>query len=278
MNAKVAFDLIRPHNCIAAGVAVLIAGIIATRGIPPIEIAFAITAAIIITGAGNAINDYIDRETDAVNNPERPIPSGDIKPSQALLISRILFVTGIIITIFTKRISCLIIAGLNSGLLSYYSRSLKNKGLIGNLAIGYLVGSTFLFGSLAVGKLETVGILAIIAAFSTAGRELIKDIEDIEGDQKSGSKSFPLKHGEKKAAALAIIFTTVAIAMTPIPYIREIFSDIYLYVVMVPIIVFLVGIGIISKGQTKKDANKASLTYKIGMALGLIAFLIGALY
>ncbi len=277
MKPKAMLELIRPHNCIIAGIAVLIGGIIGIGGIPSMEIIFAFTAAVIITGAGNAINDYVDRDSDAVNKPERPIPSGKISPSNALIIARILFIVGITLTVFTQKISCIIIAGLNSALLSYYSRSLKNKGLIGNISIGYLVGSTFLFGSLAVGKFATVGILAAMAGLSTTGRELIKDIEDLKGDRASDSKSFPVKYGKKKSAILAIILTIAAIALTPLPYTCNLFGQIYLIIVAIPITLFIIGIGIISKNRDEKSAGRTSLFYKIGMGLGLITFLIGAL-
>ncbi len=277
MNGKAALELIRPHNCVLAGIGVLIGGIIGAGGIPSFEIIFAFVAAAFIAGAGNSVNDYADRELDSVNNPDRPIPSGRISPSDALTISRILFAVGIVYSALTWRLSCLILASANSILLYYYARSLKKRGLVGNVAISFLVGSTFLFGSLAVGRFQTAGIMAAMAAFSTAGRELIKDIEDIEGDKKSGSKSFPLEHGRKKAAGLAITFTVIAIILTPLPYLWNIFGRLYLYVVTVPILSFLTGIAIIAKSQEKLAAKRASLVYKIGMGSGLIAFLIGSL-
>ena len=276
MKAKAIIKLIRPHNCVLAGIGVLIGGIIAVGGIPPSEIGFAFVAAFFIAAGGNAVNDYADREVDAVNNPERPIPSGEISPYDALFSSRILFAVGIIYGALTWRVSCLVLAVINSALLSYYSRRLKKKGLIGNVTISYLVGSTFLFGSLAVGRFETVGIMAAMAAFATAGRELVKDIEDVRGDKESGSESFPLKHGKKQAAGLAIIFTMVAISLTPLPYVFDIFGNLYLYIVTVPVLFFVMGMGIIGKGQDKKAASRASLAYKAGMGLGLFAFLLGS--
>ncbi len=277
MKLKAVFNLIRPHNCVFAAIAVLIGAIISAGGIPPPRITFALIAAGLITGAGNAINDYADRKLDAINNPDRPIPSGKISPSGALIVSILLFVFGIISSIFIRKVSCLLLAVVNSGLLAYYATSLKRKGLFGNIAVSYLVGSTFLFGGLAAGSLETVGILAAMAAFSTAGRELIKDIEDVRGDKKSGSESFPLQFGKRKAAILAIIFTVLAILMTPLPYQLGLFEKYYLLIVIASVVVFVWGIIKIGKNQRKESASKASLLYKIAMGLGLIAFLTGAL-
>ncbi|KXB06224.1 hypothetical protein AKJ53_01010 [candidate division MSBL1 archaeon SCGC-AAA382F02] len=277
MKTKAVINLPRPHNCILAGIGVLIGAIIALGNIPSIRITFAFLAAALVSGAGNAVNDYADRELDAINNPDRPIPSGKIKPRTALLTSGTLFALGIISAALIGRISCLLLASINSGLLAYYAASLKRKGLIGNLTISYLVGSNFLFGGLAVGGFRTVGILGAMAAFSTAGRELIKDIEDIRGDKKSGSESFPLKYGRKKAAALAIIFTVIAIALTPLPYWLGIFGELYFLAVATSIAAFAVGMIIVGKSQSKENTSKASLSYKIAMGLGLMAFLVGTI-
>lgn len=277
MNIRAIPRLMRIHNCLLAGIGVIIGAIITLGEFPPLETAFAFVAVALITGAGNALNDYADREIDSVDNPERPIPAGDIEPSTALHISQILFVAGIISAIFTGEYSCLLLAGLNSAMLAYYASELKIKGLVGNLVISYLVGSTFLFGGLAVGGFETTGILAAMAALSTGGRELIKDIEDVKGDRKAKSESFPLKYGKEKAAALAIVLTSAAIALTPLPYLLGIFGEYYVAAVIVSIVAFGAGMMVIGRRQEAESAGRASLFYKMGMGLGLIAFLLGAI-
>lgn len=206
-----------------------------------------------------------------------PIPSGKISPTKALRASQILFSVGIVSAALTGSPFCLLLAGFNSGLLALYASQLKRKGLVGNLAISYLVGSTFLFGGLAVGGFQTVWILAAMAGFSTAGRELIKDIEDIRGDKESGVESFPLKFGREKAAALAVILTGVAIALTPLPYWFGFFGELYLGTVVVAIATFIAGMIIIGRSPKKKSASRTSLIYKVAMGLGLVAFLAGSL-
>lgn len=277
MKARAIADLMRLHNCFFASIGVLIGAIIGAGEIPSVQVTYALVAAAFISGGGNAINDYFDRELDSVNNPDRPIPSGRIDPSEALLTARVLFVVGIIFTIFTQEISCLIIAGINSALLSFYARDLKKRGLIGNITIGYLVGSTFLFGSLAVGEFETVGILALMAGLSNVGRELIKDVEDMKGDKKSKTKSFPLQYGIRKTALVASIFTLAAFGLTPLPYLWNIFNHYYLFTVLGSIGIFGVGVILMGVKHDTEAASRASLFYKLGMGLGLLAFLIGAI-
>ncbi len=269
-------ELIRPINCLLAGLAVLTGAIVAVGGELPYTAWVAFVAAALIGGAGNAVNDYFDRDIDAINRPHRPVPSGRLNARTAVIIASCLFGVGVVLAAFINP-SCLALAILNSAILFTYSAELKRRGLAGNLTIGYLVGSTFLFGGLAVGKISVVGILVIMAALSTVGRELIKGIEDMRGDQKLGLKTFPLRHGTGKAAALATGFIGAAIAISPLPYLLEIFGCAYLTFVVPSIVAFIAATAIIVRSREPEAAGRASLVCKMAMGLGLLAFLAGVL-
>lgn len=270
-------ELVRPHNCLLAGLAVLIGSVVAWGGteLPRIT-PFAFAAAALICGGGNAINDYCDRKIDAINRPERPIPSGRISPSRALAISRTFFIAGVLLAI-PLGLPCVSLAILNSLILAIYAAELKRMGLVGNLAIGYLVGSTFLFGGLAVDRLQAVSILAAMALLSTAGRELIKDIEDMKGDKKIGIETFPICYGPRAAAALAIAFIVAAIVISPAPYLLGYFDVSYLGPIIISVAIFTVAAFIVARSQSPQAAGQASLACKAGMGIGLAAFLAGAI-
>ncbi|MCK4496623.1 MAG: UbiA family prenyltransferase, partial [Candidatus Aenigmarchaeota archaeon] len=145
--------LMRPVNAFMSVIAVLIGGLLVAGNNPTLfsnlyPLGFALLAVFLITGAGNAINDYIDVESDKLNKPKRPIPSGRISRRKALAFSVVLFAIGILFTLFINW-ACILIAVINSILLVVYSYSLQDKILLGNIVIGYLVGSTFLFGGAA---------------------------------------------------------------------------------------------------------------------------------
>ncbi|MDI6819826.1 MAG: UbiA family prenyltransferase [Candidatus Hodarchaeaceae archaeon] len=289
MRLPAALELVRPHNCLLAGLAVLVSVIIATGGSPPwLATAFAFAAAAVICAGGNAINDYCDRRIDAINRPERPIPSGRLGARQVLAMGRNLFIAGIIL-IIPLGMPCIVLAIVNSVVLALYAAELKRHGLIGNLIVGYLVGSTFLFGglvvseiervgvlSLAVGELRAVGILAAMAALSTVGRELIKDIEDMRGDRKIGLKTFPLHHGARAAASLAIAFIAAALILSPMPYALGSFGAVYLAIVAVSVLAFIAASVAIARSQKSRSAGLASLLCKVAMGFGMLAFLAGA--
>lgn len=280
------FDLVRPVNCLLSGIAVLI-GAVVTFGqlnIAGTVLISSFFAAALVAGGGNAINDYFDRDIDRVNRPDRPIPSKRMSPRRALITAQALFLAGIVLTIFLNPY-CLALAGLNALVLFLYAWKLKRRGLSGNTSIGYLVGSTFLFGGLATAHLRTgppitIGllILVLMASLSTIGRELIKAIQDMSGDRKMRFKTFPLRYGAGKAAALAVVFIVAAVALSPVPYLLRIFSWQYLAVVIASIAAFMAAIVIIARKRVPKVAGEASLICKIGMALGLLAFIVGTLY
>jgi len=276
-------ELTRPWNCILAGLGVLVGGFIAGESIgiawsqaDMIRMALAFAAAALVTGGGNAVNDYCDRKIDKINRPGRPIPSGRIKDYEALTISQILFVLGIIATIFVN-VWCVLLAFANAIVLVLYAAEFKRRSLVGNVVIGYLVGSTFLFGGLVIEQLSAVGILAAMAGLSTVGRELIKDIEDMPGDRKLKIDTFPLRYGARKAAALAIAFIIAAIVLSPVPYLQHIFPWQYLIPLAASIAVFICAAAVVLWSQKPTSAGYASLVCKIAMGFGLLAFLAGTL-
>lgn len=291
--------LMRPVNAFMSVIAVLIGGLLVAGNNPTLfsnlyPLGFALLAVFLITGAGNAINDYIDVESDRLNKPKRPIPSGRISRRKALAFSVVLFAIGILFTLFINW-ACILIAVINSILLVVYSYSLQDKILLGNIVIGYLVGSTFLFGGASLGNLLLPGLLMLLAGLSTISREIVKDLEDIEGDRKnflkrltSGVKmrlsrfvgkkeaGFALEKGRAKAAAG--IFMLLAIIISPLPYTLGILGFTYLVILVPTDLVFLSSIIILAKGKGKKKFSRTSKIIKIGMLLALIAFIFGVLF
>jgi len=283
MNAYL--RLIRSGNCTMAAIAatigvlivynILISGGFAGIAFPFFESILVFLTVFLITGAGNAINDYYDIDIDRINKPDRPIPSGRIGLSTALYFSLALFALG---TLFAFMINpvCGIIALINSLLLIYYARTLKRTAFLGNLAVGYLTGSTFLFGGAVFfekGGLEDVFILFLLATLATIAREIVKDIEDIDGDMKDGARTLPIVIGPEKAAGIAALIGLVAVITSPLPYLQSIMSIRYLFLVAVADLLFAVAVYEIIG---KNNPGKSSRMFKLAMAFALISFIAGA--
>lgn len=252
-----------------AGAAAII-GLLIAGGFDAEAFVLVFLAVFLITGAGNAINDYYDREIDAVNRPGRPLPSKHISPMGALRYSFLLFATGCVLAGFVNQL-CLAVAALNSFLLFFYARNLKAMPLAGNLCVAYLTGSTFIFGGAAYGLagMEANLVPAGLSLLATMSREIAKDIEDIEGDRKGGAKTLPIIAGEKISAALAAIFALAGVALSFLPP----FGTAYLAIVAAADILLLVSVWMIARG----DASGSQRALKRGMAVALLAFLAAAL-
>ncbi len=252
-----------------AGAAAII-GLLIAGGFDAPASALIFLAVFMITGAGNAVNDYYDRDIDAVNRPDRPLPSGRISPRSALIYSLLLFAAGCIFAAAVNQI-CLAVAALNSSLLFFYARNLKATPLAGNLCVAYLTGSTFLFGGAAYGLegMEANLVPAGLSILATMSREIAKDIEDMEGDRQGGAKTLPIIAGEKISSALAAAFVLVGIALSFLPP----FGTAYLIIVAVADLILLSSVWKIARG----DASGSQKALKMGMAVALLAFLAAAL-
>ncbi len=264
---------LRPFNCAMAAGASLIgifvsgAAFTATLLVPAF---FAFLAVFLVTGGGNVINDYFDVDIDRINKPTRPLPAGLITPSAALAYAGSLFLVGIVLTSRLNAL-CFVLAALNSFLLVLYAWRLKRSALVGNLLVGYLTGSVFLFGGAAVYALYTPTVLFISAMFATISREIIKDVEDVSGDRRVGAKTFPIRYGIPRARTAAAAFMVLAVIVSPLPFLIAAFGLTYLVIVAVADAVLLV-----AAAFARTSASRSALYMKYGMALVLVAYVIGS--
>ncbi len=271
MNAYL--EIIRPGNAVMAVIAVLLVMLIS--GNFTMAAFLACFVVFIVTGGGNAINDYFDHKIDAINKPKRPIPSGRISLKAAGTYSLALFAVGIIVA-FTINFLLGMIAFLSSLLMIYYAYSLKTKCLIGNLSVSFLTGLCFVFGGIAVGEIMTSVFLGSYAFLMTMAREIVKDMEDVEGDKKEGAKTLPIIYGMKLSSILAATFMIIASITSPVLYFIGIFNILYLAVLFVAIVVFLIDAASILKDQSIENTAKVSKRIKIGMSITFLAFAVGS--
>jgi len=266
-------EILRPGNAIMAVIAIFLMAVISGKF--TLEALMAAVVVFVVTGAGNSINDYFDHKIDAINKPERPIPSGRISLKTALIYSISLFALGIILA-FLINILLGIIALLSSILMIFYARDLKTKCLIGNMSISFLTGLCFVFGGIAVNEILVSIYLGFFAFLMTMAREIVKDMEDVEGDKLEGAATLPIIHGMRISSILAAIFMILASLGSPLLYFIGIFSVFYLPVLFVAIIIFLYCAISILKDQSTGNAGKVSKRIKLGMAITFVAFAVGS--
>ncbi|AUB55771.1 geranylgeranylglycerol-phosphate geranylgeranyltransferase [Methanobacterium sp. MZ-A1] len=266
-------EILRPGNAIMAVIAIFLMAVIS--GQFTFEVLMAAVVVFIVTGAGNSINDYFDHKIDAINKPERPIPSGRISLKTALIYSLSLFLVGIILA-FSINFLLGMIAFLSSILMVFYARDLKKKCLIGNLSISFLTGLCFVFGGIAVGQIMVSIYLGFYAFLMTMAREIVKDMEDMEGDREEGATTLPLVYGTRTSSIIAAFFMIIASITSPVLYLVGIFNLFYLIILIVAIVVFISSAISILKDQSLENTGKISKKIKMGMGIVFLAFALGS--
>jgi geranylgeranylglycerol-phosphate geranylgeranyltransferase len=264
--------LFRLGNCAMAALGALLAAVVCV-GIDGLsdfasQIAFSMAVVVSFTAAGNAYNDYFDREVDKKAHPERPIPMGTVTPYGAALSAVVLFAIAATLSVFVNLWSVAIVI-TSIVVMVGYERFLKAEGLAGNLAISWLTGALFLFGGSAVDSLGLAWILAALAFLATLGREIVKDIQDIEGDRGSRT-TLPMRIGTAKAGWVGSVAFIAAVAMSPLPYLLDLLSVWY-----VPAVAVADGIFIYCALIHFRSPEKGQKVAKLAMLVALIAFLLG---
>ena len=214
MNPYIA--LIRPGNAILTAIAVIAGAFIAAG--PDIvnfqvEIAICCISAMMLVGGGNALNDYNDRKSDKENHPNRPIPSGQISAETALNYAQLLLGGGLIVLIFTLDNKMpFVIALLGMLTLVAYENGLKAAGITGNIAVGFMSGAVFLYAGMAVDNPGPTVWMFGLAFLATISREIVKDIQDLEGDR--DRKTLPSRIGINYSLNIAIIILVIAVGLS----------------------------------------------------------------
>lgn len=265
-------ELTRPINAIVAGILTATGAFIAQGSalvgtVEPVVVATLATA--LATGAGNAINDYFDRDIDQITNPERPLPRGSVAPQTALLFSAVLFVVAGVLSL-TLPLVAIVIAIINIGLLVAYTPVLKGRPGVGNATVAYLGGSAFLFGGSAVEDLTAPGILFVLAALATFSREVIKDVEDIAGDRKKDLNTLPIAIGTHRSLWSAVVILCLMVSLTPLPYIFDLLGIPYLVLVIPANLLMLY-----SAHVSFTDPTTGQSLLKYGTFLTAAAFIVG---
>ncbi len=268
------FRLFRLGNCAMGAFGTLLAAIICVGTLSDLpeftlEVALSMLVVVFFTAGGNSLNDYFDRETDKHAHPKRPIPSGELTPREVVYASAVLFALAFATSLAITLWSILIVVTSIIVMLAYELR-LKAAGIAGNVSIGWLTGALFLLGGAAVGGLGLAWILAALALLATLGREIVKDIQDMEAD-KASRRTLPMRIGVEGAGVVAAVSFVAAVALSPLPYLGGLLNSIW----YIPVVAAADGIFIYCALILFKNPERGQNVAKLAMAVALVAFLVG---
>jgi len=270
-------------NCLMMGFAVIVGAALASPNSLNIvwqNLVYGFVTGFMLTAASMAINDYYDREIDVVNEPNRPIPSGLVKPKEALTFSLILTITGFVAAYLTNMVYplCLATAIVAWAVFVVYTTVGKRSGLLGNFLVSACVAIPFVYGSIAIANEVKLNVLifAFMAFLSDTGREITKGIVDVQGDRMQNVKTVAVRYGEKTAAVAATLFYLSAVSLSPIPWLLNV-SFWFIPLVAVTDFGLVASSFMLLKDYSRENARKVKTLVLLWLFFGLLAFFVGAL-
>ena len=225
--------LIRPINFLITFITVVVAAFICQPSfVFSSSVILAAFAASFTLASGNIINDIYDIEIDKINRSSRPLPSGKISYKEAHGLYFTFLLLSLIISLFIN-IPAFFIVILATLVLFLYSKYLKRIPLIGNITVAFLTGLVFIYGGIAVENYDAAIIPALFAFLINLMREIVKDMQDIKGDEKASVISFPIKYGFQKSKILSLVVSILLILFTFYPFLIQLYRIEYFIIVMV---------------------------------------------
>ena len=226
-------------------------------------------------GFGNVLNDIIDLKNDSFNHPNRILPQQIISIEKACFILFVCLVIIIALSIYISIIAKVYLLIVNI-LLLLYNIYYKSIMLIGNFIIALLLSSVFVFTELVLAQSYTQLIIPAILAFGISLiREIIKDLEDMDGDKKVGRSTMPIYCGVRASLILVDILIVSFLVLCLYIYYYYYYTTIFLYSVIILVeIPLLISLFLLINNPKKKTFSNISILIKYITICGILVLLL----
>jgi geranylgeranylglycerol-phosphate geranylgeranyltransferase len=282
------FKILRPDEALMMAMPVVIISIVGHDF--SISVFLATLIVFLMAGAGNVINDVFDHKIDAVNKPDRPIPSGRISLKNARIYAGILYTVSIclslIISYLINNFLFSVIIICSAVIIYAYSRYFKAMPLVGNIVVGGMIGFCFVVGGFILlcntndWHIFKVSVyIGLLAAVANVARELVKDMEDVHGDKLCGARTFPILYGKKASSIITILLLAVTVAVHIYLYTFGIFNIAYIIIAIIAVVLYVYSAYALFASKfepVEATCTKVIKILKIAMAFSLLAITIGS--
>jgi len=207
-------ESMRPYTLLWCGLVSLVGASLTSGDLPPARTVLLVFFIPILGWiAGLYLADYYDRTLDAIQKPQRPLPSRRISPLEALVVGAVFAFTGLLLTLLLPWATILLVVTA-SILVFCYAKFTKTRGLLGNFNRGALTVVTYLFGVFSVGVSPTlipwyVWVLSLVFFFHDTNSNIIGAIRDVQGDKTGGYKTTPVLYGITTALLISVSITVL---------------------------------------------------------------------
>lgn len=248
-----------------------------------------VLSTMLIAAAGYIINDYFDVKTDKINKPERLYIDHGVKRRVAMLAHMQFNLVGVMLGAYVAykagNIFLSLIPFTSSSLLWFYSTHFKRQLIIGNMVVSALSAmvplQVLLFEKPLIENISNLTFLyvaiicfSVFAFLLSMTREIIKDMEDIEGDKETGCQTMPVVWGIKASKAIAVVFISNTLLLLSFIFFKLyqkefLLLGIYLFTFVFAPTVFL--IYKLYRSKEKRDFYKLSKFVKFIMVTGVLS-------
>lgn len=270
--------LMRPLNASITFCAIVAAGVIAASPgtVPWWRMIIGGFAGMLLGGAGNVFNDIFDIDIDRINRPTRVLPSGRVTETFASVLCVSLSLSGLLLS-WTLGTTVLLLATGAAIVMILYSLFLKQIPLVGNGAVALLTAAAMCYGSLIAGSISSGLIPGFFAFLTNLIREIVKDMEDVDGDTARGVYTFPGRFGLFQAKGLVTVLLLLLLLLSPLPFLSGAYGLGYLYIALVAVDSMLILLTLaLWLLPVRRALPGLSAGLKAIMITGIIAFTVGA--
>lgn len=256
-----------------------------------------ILSTVCIAAGGYIINNIMDQDSDLENKPKDVVVGKYVSENSAYNLYIAFTLTGVFIGFYLSNVimrpSFLLVFILPAALLYIYATSLKQIMIVGNIVVAsmlslsiIIIGLFMIFPATYDGNMEQMRVIfsvlidyAIIAFYINFIREIVKDLEDINGDYQQGMRTLPIVLGETKTIKSIFILAFLPVVLILYYVYNYLFQLQYATVyilefVIGPLLYFIIKIW---SARTKKDYNHLSNVLKLIIFFGTISIMIIAL-
>jgi len=205
---------------LTAGVCVILGELLALGRFPSVRAALlGFLSVFLISAAALILNDYFDLESDKINAPHRPLPSGLVTGQEVVMLTAGVTVLGLL-TSYLLSLEALLLASLVWVVGFLYNWRFKRAGFWGNLLVSFSVGMTFIFGGIAAGAPfeRVVWLFASLSFLVNLGEEIAADAMDVAGDRVAGSRSLAVLYGSEAALKVSAALFLLVIVVSGLPF------------------------------------------------------------
>ena len=255
-----------------------------------------VLSTVLLAAAGYVINNIFDVPTDTINKPDNVVVGKGISETTAYNIYIGLNITGVAIGFYLSNVimrpTFATIFILIASLLYFYATSLKQIMVLGNfvvallLAISVLIIGVFdLFPATNMdNQAQMAGLFSILIDYALFAfminftREIIKDIEDVDGDYNQGMNTLPIAIGINRTAKIALGFAIIPFVLSLL-YINQYFFQNNLLITTIYSVIFVLApllyfIAKIFTAKNKKDFHHLSTVLKLILFFGILSILV----